>query len=144
MSRKRGRPKGTGTVIYRMQDFADEIIAWISAGQMLREYCRQDGKPGWVTIYKWVNGDKDFGERFARAREDGQDVMSEECAALADIPPEGPQDVAWRKLQIETRLKLLAKWNPKKYGDRQQLEHQGGVQINLITGVPDAEEESGA
>ena len=23
-----------------------------------------------------------------------------------------------RKLQIETRLKLLAKWNPKKYGDR--------------------------
>lgn len=28
-----------------------------------------------------------------------------------------------RKLQIETRLKLLAKWNPKKYGDRQILEH---------------------
>jgi hypothetical protein len=26
-----------------------------------------------------------------------------------------------RKLQIETRLKLLAKWNPKKYGDRVQL-----------------------
>jgi len=23
-----------------------------------------------------------------------------------------------RKLQIETRLKLLAKWNPKKYGER--------------------------
>jgi hypothetical protein len=26
-----------------------------------------------------------------------------------------------RKLLIETRLKLLAKWNPKKYGDRQIL-----------------------
>jgi hypothetical protein len=26
-----------------------------------------------------------------------------------------------RKLQIETRLKLLAKFNPKKYGDRQIL-----------------------
>mgnify|MGYP003348157682 FL=1 len=24
-----------------------------------------------------------------------------------------------RKLQIETRFKLLSKWNPKKYGDRQ-------------------------
>ena len=134
---KRGRPKGT--VVYRMQDFADEIIAWISAGKMLREYCRQDGKPGWVTIYKWVNEDKTFGERFARAREDGQDVMSEECAALADTPPEGPQDVAWRKLQIETRLKLLAKWNPRKYGDRQQVDHGGGMQITLLTGVPDEE-----
>ena len=72
----------------------------------------------------------------SRAREDGQDVMSEECKELADIPPEGPQDVAWRKLQIETRLKLLAKWNPKKYGDRQQVDHGGGVSINVITGVP--------
>ena len=26
-----------------------------------------------------------------------------------------------RKLQIETRLKLLAKWNPKKYGERTTL-----------------------
>jgi hypothetical protein len=28
-----------------------------------------------------------------------------------------------RKLRIETRLKLLAKWNPKKYGDK--LAHTG-------------------
>lgn len=28
-----------------------------------------------------------------------------------------------RKLQIETRLKLLAKWNPRKWGDRMALEH---------------------
>jgi len=26
-----------------------------------------------------------------------------------------------RKLQIETRLKLLAKWNPKKYGEKLAL-----------------------
>ena len=28
-----------------------------------------------------------------------------------------------RKLRIDTRLKLLAKWNPKKYGDK--LAHTG-------------------
>ena len=27
-----------------------------------------------------------------------------------------------RKLQIETRLKLLAKWNPKKWGDKQTID----------------------
>ena len=31
--------------------------------------------------------------------------------------------VEHRKLRIETRLKLLAKWNPKKYGDK--LAHTG-------------------
>ena len=28
-----------------------------------------------------------------------------------------------RKLQIDTRLKLLAKWNPRKWGDRTAIEH---------------------
>jgi hypothetical protein len=27
-----------------------------------------------------------------------------------------------RKLRIETRLKLLAKWNPKKWGDKTQVD----------------------
>ena len=135
--RKPGRPKGT--VQFRMEDYADEIIEWISAGKMLREYCRQPAKPSWDTVYNWAKANEEFNQRFARAREDGQDVMSEECAALADTPPEGPQDVAWRKLQIETRLKLLAKWNPRKYGDRQQVDHGGGMQITLLTGVPDEE-----
>jgi len=30
-----------------------------------------------------------------------------------------------RKLKIDTRLKLLAKWNPKKYGDTLDLTHKG-------------------
>jgi hypothetical protein len=31
---------------------------------------------------------------------------------------------------------LLAKWNPKKYGDKQTLNHEGGVQLNVVTGIP--------
>lgn len=34
-----------------------------------------------------------------------------------------------RKLRIETRLKLLAKWNPKKYGDKLDLNHGGEVAV---------------
>jgi len=34
-----------------------------------------------------------------------------------------------RKLQIETRLKLLAKWDPKRYGDLQKVEHSGSVDV---------------
>ena len=37
-----------------------------------------------------------------------------------------------RNLQIETRLKLLAKWNPKKYGERVAHEGvEGGAPIKV-------------
>jgi hypothetical protein len=52
--------------------------------------------------------------------------------AIVDAPPErGPDgkidagSVAHAKLRAEHRLKLLAKWNPKKYGDKIQAEHTG-------------------
>ena len=35
------------------------------------------------------------------------------------------------KLRIHTRLQLLAKWNPKKYGEKLALEHSGKVATGL-------------
>ncbi len=73
----------------------------------------------------------------ARAREDGEDHMAADCLNIADdngrdirVSDEGVEttdhDVIQRaKLRIETRLKLLAKWNPKKYGDKLDLTSGG-------------------
>jgi hypothetical protein len=33
-------------------------------------------------------------------------------------------------LRVDTRLKLLAKWNPKKYGER--IEHTGDLSIKTV------------
>jgi hypothetical protein len=70
----------------------------------------------------------------------GYDAMAEECLDIADnagndwmerLDAEGIP-VGWQvngeniqrsKLRIETRLKLLAKFNPKKYGDK--IVHSG-------------------
>lgn len=100
--------------------------------------------PAWQTIYDWMYRDDALGAQgvglskaIARAREIGYDKMAEECLELADTPKWGTKQVesedgitvtredmlGHRKLQIETRLKLLAKWNPKKYGER--LTHAG-------------------
>lgn len=135
VKRKVGRPPGKLPV---PQVEADSLVQWISEGRPLREWCRQEGNPEWRTVYDWMDKDEDFAARIARAREDGHDVIADECKELADTKPLDQVEVAWRRLQVETRLKLLAKWNPKKYGDRQQLEHGGGVILNVITGVPDA------
>jgi hypothetical protein len=127
--RRRGRP-----TIYTAE-LADDIIEWISGGQTLRDYCRQPGKPARRTIDGWRERDSAFSARFARARDDGFDVLAEECLEIANTPMEGQtvtvdkdgrkvvtEDMLQhRKLQIETRLKLLAKWDPRRYGAKVAL-----------------------
>ena len=123
----------------------ERIVEGLSAGTPLRELCRQDGMPAWRTVYDWLEADPDFAARFARAREMGFDAIAEEALEIAD---DGSNDwmerrrkdgsteevvnsehVQRSKLRIETRLKLLAKWSPKRYGDKQ---------THSIGGDPDA------
>lgn len=130
-ARKPGRPPTPVP-----QQLAEEAIAWLEQGKTLAEWCRLPNKVGRTTVYEWMEKDKEFAERLARARDRGYDMMAEQCGQLADIQPADNVEVQWRKLQIETRLKLLAIWNPKKYGPKAQVDHGGGISINVTTGVP--------
>jgi len=122
-------------------EIAREICRQLAEGVPLREICRQDGMPEWRTIYDWMvkddaavaaGGGAGLSASIARAREIGYDAMAEDCLRIADDAANdwmetehGPrlngEHVQRSKLRIETRLKLLAKWNPKKYGDRVQV-----------------------
>lgn len=130
------------------KDKADEIIEWISSGQTLREWCRQKGNPSFRTVYDWCDKDEEFASRFARAREVGQDLIAEQCLEIIDTQPEmaissgansesshrDSAHVTWLKNRAEMRLKLLAKWNPKKYGDKVDVTSEGkavGLAINI-------------
>lgn len=121
------------------EEMADELVNWLANGQTLREFCRQEGKPAWRTVYAWLDANEAFHARFARARELGQEAIFEDTLRIADTPMVGvtknykgdvievkEEDMlGHRKLQIETRLKLLAKWNPKKYGEKVETTHRG-------------------
>ena len=106
-----------------------EIIEWISAGKTLRDFCRQTGKPSFQLIYDWLDDDTEFDGRFVRAREAGYEIIAEDALSIADADPLAvhddlgnkrldPGSISKQKLQIETRLKLLACWSPKRYGQR--------------------------
>lgn len=112
--------------------FKTEICERISDGEPLRVICREEGKPSWRTVYLWREEDPEFAALIARAREIGFDAIAEDALLISNTPlegvkyesgPLGTKEVredmlGHRKLQIETRLKLLAKWSPKKYGER--------------------------
>jgi hypothetical protein len=154
-------PRKTGRPSKYTPEIATKIVEQLSEGIPLREICRQEGMPAWRTIYDWMYQDDVSGAAsvglsaaIARAREIGYDKMAEECIEIANTPMFGEvktidgdklivrrEDMlGHRKLQIETRLKLLAKWNPKKYGDR--LTHAGDaenpVQVQADVSIFDA------
>ena len=64
-----------------------EVFEWVAAGKTLREYCRQEGKPSYPTIYRWMNENEEALKRFARAREDGADAIAEEALEILDEFP---------------------------------------------------------
>ena len=113
----------------------DDILFRMSEGEPLRKICREPNMPAWRTIYDWLEKDADLLNRFSRARDLGGDAIFEETLEIADNPKFGIKEVIGkdgsvitredmlnhRKLQVETRFKLLSKWNPKKYGDRTML-----------------------
>ena len=143
--------------LYNRADYLPEIHAWIESGKTLRAYCRQDGKPSYGTVYDWLEEDakteqKEESSRFARARELGEAQILQECLEIADNTQEGmiitekpdgttetkrADMIEHRKLRIETRLKLLAKWNPKKYGDKQlHTGADGEGPIQIVSTIP--------
>ena len=117
------------------KEIAQSICEQLSEGIPLREICRQDGMPAWRTVYDWMYKDDDLSTAIAHARDLGYDSLAEECLDIADdanndwmerTDKEG-RSIGWvvngehvqrSKLRIETRLKLLAKFNPKKYGEK--------------------------
>lgn len=116
----------------RKAEIKTEICERVSDGEPLRVICREGGMPSWRTVYQWREDDPAFASRIAHAREVGFDAIAEDALLIANTPCPGQivTSKEWgeeiktedmlghRKLQIETRLKLLAKWSPKKYGER--------------------------
>jgi transposase-like protein len=121
---------------------ADAICARVSEGEPLAQVCRDIGL-GRTTVYDWQHDIPAFAERIAHARVIGYDAIAEEALQIANTPVEGvivktdadgetvtrEDMLGHRKLQVETRLKLLAKWDPKRYGDRLHTDNDTRVEV---------------
>lgn len=133
VKKRPGRPsKFTPAVLRR-------IVDGLSEGTPLTVICAPAAMPSDNTVRDWMNADPDVAGAIARARDRGFDKIALEALRIADTPIIGEEItesedgmqvkrsdmLGHRKLQIETRLKLLAKWDPKRYGDRMAQEISG-------------------
>jgi hypothetical protein len=115
----------------------EEVLSRIAQGETLASLGRElDFHP--TSWSQWVHDDEELAIAYAQARDVGADVIADDVLRIIDEEPErvvqideegnkstsriDSAGVAWARNRAEFRLKLLAKWAPKKYGDKQQVD----------------------
>ena len=132
-------------------ELALEFCERIAGGRVVAQVCRDLDMPHWRTVYKWMDEQPAFEAAVARAREVAAGILEAELLQIADETAFDTVEtdhglkadkewIARSKLRVETRQWLLQKTAPRLYGDKRQVEHQGGVSINVVTGVPDGDQ----
>lgn len=134
-------------------DTVEAICTRLAEGEPLAVICRDEEMPGLRTVYDWAEADPDVSARIARAREAGEDALAADCLLIADdatgdfrLGERGvivdSDHIQRSKLRIDTRLKLLAKWNPKRWGDKVQLADADGNKLERRVMLTEAELEA--
>jgi len=121
--------RGPGRPTTYTPEVAAEIIRRLSEGEPLAVICRDEHMPAVRTVSDWKAAHPDFSAEFAQARDLGHDAIAVRIRATArgKVAEEGGDstgDVQRDKLIIDTDLKLLSKWDPRRYGDKHI--HVGG------------------
>ena len=115
---------------------ADVICERLENGETLTAICKDIGTPA-STVVKWSNKNHDgFGERYARARELGWNVVADQVIDIADEETT-PDMIGQQRNRIDTRKWLLSKRLPKTFGDKVATTNQTiGADGNPVDPVP--------
>jgi len=102
----------------------------------MKSICSDSKMPTVWTVWYWRETKPEFSKLIQRAREIQSESMLDECTALSDKAAEvaldekcGSAAVQAKKIAIETRLKVAARFAPEKFGDRVRQD---------VAGVPGA------
>jgi hypothetical protein len=96
-------------LLHRITD-GDSLLSIINSGQ---EW------PSYSTIFRRIETDSEFRERYDRARAIQAERWADELVTLSDSLPKGAssEHIVGVKLQIDTRKWIISKRLPKVYGD---------------------------
>lgn len=120
----------------KMEKIFNSICIKIEKGKPLRQILKEKNMPSTQTFYKWLEESEDKSKRYARACETRSDILFEEILEIADkqdqditITAEGNEitnhNVINRsRLMVDARKWILSKMNPKKYGDKLEVDQK--------------------
>jgi hypothetical protein len=103
-------------------ELSDRICEYLANGVPMARIALMDDMPAYSTLKRWQRENTEFEALSARAKEDGTHYLGEDSLRIADDLSLDPQH---KKIMIDTRLRLIGKWNSKAYGDKLTQEHTG-------------------
>lgn len=116
-----------------------KVCELLAQGIPLSKICKMKDMPTYMTVLTWQKEDAEFSDSSARAKQDGTHALADEALEIADDPLIDPAD---KRIRIDTRIRLIGKWNARAYGDK--LAHtgpdgSGPVQVNVQRFTPNAD-----
>ncbi len=131
MAKKPSTPKKNGRPELYTKELAQELCSRLAEGRSLKSVCLDKDMPNKNVVFKWLHENREnFGELYARAKEEATDALAEEILDISDdsandtyIDKKGNTRTDWEvvgrsKLRIDTRKWLMSKMKPKRYGDK--------------------------
>ena len=103
------------------QKLAEEICRRLAEGEPFVSICAEKHMPNFSTIWRWEQSNPEFREMSARALEHGSHYLAHDCLRIADDDSLDPRH---KRIMIDTRLRLIGKWNAKRYGDKIQVDQR--------------------
>jgi len=138
-----GRPSSYSEAV------ASEICQRMTTGQGLLRICADDHMPDRATVYRWLEANEGFRDRYVRAREALMDFYAEQILVIAfdesgdivvDQAPDGRSKTVANHAKVQRdRLKVDSlKWIasrlfPKRYGDKMELLGQDAGSSSTLT-----------
>lgn len=112
------------------EELADRICDALGNGKSLREICREDGIPDRSTVLRWMASNEDFAAKCARTREGPQaDYLFDDMSEIESGVLSGTIDPNAARVVLSSKQWRASKLAPKKYGDKLDLNHGGGMKV---------------
>jgi len=112
----------------------ERILERMAQGASLNSICREDGMPSIASVFRWLDEDKAFQEKYARAINMRADVKFDELDDVSEeaAMAESAVRVAGLRLKADNIKWQLARMNAKKYGEKAETTLQAGESITEL------------
>ena len=126
MASKAGRPT----------TYSEELVLTIcnriEEGESLRKICQDKKMPNRSSINKWLSENKAFSDQYARACVVRRENKFDEMYSIAEVTTDVPR----ARLLVDVLKWQLSKEEPKKYGDKLEVDNQHSGEVSFTNGVP--------
>lgn len=148
MTKRKENPQSGGRPSDYTEALGLTICQRISNGESLRAVCRDKDMPAMSTVMLWTHSRPEFSEQYRVARENLLEHWAEDILEISD---DGEKDyttigegtdaetervntehISRSRLRVDSRKWLLSKLAPKKYGDKQHIEHTGALTLEQL------------